>query len=189
MNKQIKHISFGENCLVDFLFNRYKIKEESYVFGSVRTNVEYNIEILKDNFNDLLNLDFLKKEVVNKTQNVIKNIKYKNIEKIYSPAVSSFFEFTHHNVIDNNEDIESFNRKIIRTKELLDNNDIIFWYNYRAHQNNNLDTLIEIFQNLISYLNLTYNNKYKVCILVQILTYNKNKFEHIDKDNINIIKF
>lgn len=50
----------------DALLSKYGIKQESYTFGSVRTNIEYNWEIIKDNFEDLLKSDLLVKKIVNR---------------------------------------------------------------------------------------------------------------------------
>ena len=75
MEHNIVNISLGENCLMDTLLSKYGIKQESYVFGSVRTNIEYDLEIIKDNFENLLKSDLLVKKTVNGTQKVVKNKK------------------------------------------------------------------------------------------------------------------
>lgn len=189
--QDIIHISLGENCLIDSLLIKYKIKKESYPFGSVRTNIEYNFEIIKDNFKDLLNPDFLFKKIVDGNRSVIKNRKYKFITKnIYDSSVHDNFEFTHHNVLENQKDRESFKRKITRMKYAIENNNILFWYHYRFSKNNDLNKLIDHFNKFLNYLSKKSKGqrKYIVCIFTQIPS-NKKNFNHINPiKNIHIIQ-
>lgn len=185
----IVNISLGENCLIDALLSKYGIKRESYTFGSVRTNIEYNLEIIKDNFDYLLKSDLLVKKTLNKTQKVVKNKKYLTVKNnIYCSSVVDGFEFTHHDVIDNNKDIDSYNRKIKRTKNALKNNNIIFWYHYRYSTKNNLEILIKQFNNFIKYLSQNNNKKYQVCIFTQIISDNIYFINEQYNKNINIVK-
>ena len=152
-------------CIIINIWNQ----KESYAFGSVRTNISYNFEIIKNNFEDLLKSDLLVQKVVNKTQKVVKNIKYSKVKNdIYSSSVIDNFEFTHHNVLENNKDIESYNRKIERTKIALESNDIIFWYHYRYSTNNNLEILITQFDDFIKYLSKKHNKNIKYVFLLKL---------------------
>lgn len=189
MENNIVNISLGENCLMDTLLSKYGIKQESYTFGSVRTNIEYDLEIIKDNFEDLLKSDLLVKKTVNGTQKVVKNKKYSKVQNdIYCSSVIDSFEFIHHNVLDNNKAIESYNRKIERTKIALESNDIIFWYHYRYSTNNNLEILIKQFEDFIKYLSKKNNKKkYQICIFTQIVS-DDIHFINEQYNNINIVK-
>jgi hypothetical protein len=189
MNNNIVNISLGENCLMAALLLKYGIKQESYAFGSVRTNIEYNLKIIKDNFEDLLKSDLLVKKTVFGHQKVVKNKKYSKVQNdIYTSSVIDSFEFTHHNVLDNNKDIASYNRKIERTKIALESNDIIFWYHYRYSTNNNLEILIKQFEDFIKYLSKKYNKKYQVCIFTQIVSDDIHFINEQYNNNINIVK-
>ena len=190
MEHNIVNISLGENCLMDALLKKYGIKQESYVFGSVRTNIEYNFEIIKDNFEDLLKPNLLlKKTVDNFEQKVVKNKKYSKVQNnIYSKSTIDSFEFTHHNVLDNNKDIESYNRKIKRTKIALESNDIIFWYHYRYSTNNNLEILINQFVDFIEYLSKKNKKKYQVCIFTQIVSDDIHFINEQYNNNVNVVK-
>ena len=190
MEHNIVNISLGENCLMDALLSKYGIKQESYAFGSVRTNIEYNLEIIKDNFEDFLKSDLLVKKTVNGTQKVYKNKKYSKVQNdIYCSSVIDSFEFTHHNVLDNNKDIDSYNRKIERTKIALESNDIIFWYHYRYSTNNNLEILIKQFDYFIKYLSKKNNKKkYQICIFTQIVSDDIHFINEQYNNNINIVK-
>lgn len=189
MKHNIVNISLGENCLIDELLSKYGIKKESYAFGSVRTNIEYDFEIIKDNFEDLLKSDLLVKKQVNGSQ-AVKNKKYSKVQNdIYCSTVIDSFEFTHHNVLDNNKDIESYNRKIERTKIALESNDIIFWYHYRYSTNNNLEILIKQFDVFIKYLSKKNNKKkYHICIFTQIISDDIHFINEQYNNNINIVK-
>ena len=190
MEHNIVNISLGENCLMDALLSKYGIKQESYAFGSVRTNIEYDLEIIKDNFENLLKSDLLVEKTVNGIQKVVKNKKYSKVQNdIYCSAVIDSFEFTHHNVLDNNEAIESYNRKIERTKIALESNDIIFWYHYRYSTNNNLEILIKQFEDFIKYLSKKNNKKkYQICIFTQIVSDDIHFINEQYNNNINIVK-
>lgn len=183
------NISLGENCIIDALLKRYNIKRESFIFGSVRTNIEYNFEIIKNEMKYLIDKKYLKKTIVNNITPVIKNTKYTNIsKKIYDGSVSSGFEFTHHNVLENVNAYNSYCRKISRMKHSLQNDSIIFWYHYRYSKLNNIDELLIIFRDFIKYLKAKYNQKIKICIFTQILDKN-TRFHHEKYDeDIHIIK-
>ena len=190
MKHNIVNISLGENCLMDAVLSKYGIKQESYTFGSVRTNIEYDLEIIKDNFENLLKSDLLVKKTVYGTQKVVKNKKYSKVQNdIYNSSVIDSFEFTHHDVLDNNKDIESYNRKIERTKIALKSNDIIFWYHYRYSTNNNLEILIKQFEDLIKYLSKKNDKKkYQICIFTQIVSDDIHFINEQYNNNINIVK-
>ena len=129
------------------------------------------------------------KKIVNRTQKVVKNKKYSKVQNdIYCSSVIDSFEFTHHNVLDNNKAIESYNRKIEGIKISLESNDIIFWYHYRFSTNNNLEILIKQFEDFIKYLSKKNNKKYQICIFTQIVSDDIHFINEQYNNNINIVK-
>ena len=186
----MKHISFGENCIIDSLLKNYNIKNETYPFGSVRTNVEYNFRIIYDNYNFLLCDKFLKRKFIMPHNNIhCINKRYsKTNYNIYCQSVSSNFEFPHHNVIDSIDDLESYKRKVERMKYVLHNDNICFWYHYRYSEKNNLKLLIQIFIQFLSFLKDKYGKKYKICIITQLIDSEKKYFNHTIVGDIHILK-
>ena len=186
----MKHISFGENCIIDSLLKNYNIKKESYPFGSVRTNIEYNFRIIYDDLKFLLSNQYLKRKIImphNKIHCINNRYSHTNFD-IFCKSVSTHFEFPHHNIIDNASNLESYKRKILRMKYLLNNDNICFWYHYRYSKNNNLEVLIKIFKKFLYFLKDKYGKKYKVCIITQIINTKDKFFSHNIDEDIHILK-
>jgi hypothetical protein len=182
------HISFGENCLIDYLLEKYNLKKESYIFGSVRTNIEYNMQIIFENFENLLNKKFLYNKKINNNSNVVKNSCYKTKYDIYNTSISNEFEFTHHDVINNKNHINSFIRKIKRFQDILNtHNTIILWYHFRYSITNNIEILINLYKEFEIYLTKTYKCLFKFVIITQIPENLDPKYKFEKKNNIYIL--
>ena len=59
------YLSFGENCLPDHILNRYALKSFTTPFSHGRSNVEYILNLERDDYTDFLNLDYLSYEYLN----------------------------------------------------------------------------------------------------------------------------
>jgi hypothetical protein len=185
------HIALGENCLIDKLLDKYGLKEESYTFGSVRTNISINLQILKDDFKNFIAKKHLYSTWLEEDQkNVIKNSFYTQTEDIFNETVSTHFEFTHHNVLENEKDRKSFNRKIDRLKKRLKSRDeIIFYYNYRNSPNNNLEKLLDLFREFTKQISRKYGHtRIKYVIFYQNQNTETKHFKIKAIQNITLIE-
>jgi len=161
------HISLGENCLIDNLLKKYNMKTYSYPFGSCRSNIEYVIDIIQDDFCNFLDPRFLYRKTVNTTQELVKNNFYKQSSNIYTHGDD--FEFTHHDVHLNPEHIESIKRKVSRFNALntaTNVSPVYFYYYHRTNKHTDMAKLLSAFskfEKLIKFQN------YKIIILWQKL--------------------
>lgn len=163
-------VSIGENCLVDYYLKLLKVKNESFVFDNCRSNIEYVDQIIRSNFSKLIDKKYLFLKTVEKTRLVTKNNIYSVSNNIYCPYHVDGFEFTHHNLVDNINDYNSFMRKICRFRELLKSDmKIKFVYNYKFNQNYDKDCLIRLVNIFINNLATVYGNKFKIIVISQEL--------------------
>ena len=96
--KKCIYLSFGENCLTDRILERHHIKSFSSPYSSGRSNIEYILQIEKENFKSLLDKKYLYIDIVG-DQRVVRNKKYICSNR-YSESCMQDFEFTHHNVLE-----------------------------------------------------------------------------------------
>ena len=108
-------LSLGENCMPDMVIQRYGIKSYSTPFSFSRCNIFYAYKLLSTDFKDLINKDFLEKDINCQFPQFYRNKKIFDIpeEGLFEKSCSNGFEFTHHNVIEKEKDRESFIRKLI----------------------------------------------------------------------------
>ncbi|MBW2998473.1 papain-like cysteine peptidase [Candidatus Woesearchaeota archaeon] len=181
------HISIGENCLIDFLLKKYNLKEESFPFGAMRSNMDYNFAIIKDNFKHFLDKKYLYHSKHFKDK-VIRNNYYKSPSKFINNYID--FEFSHFNVIENQTHIDSVKRKVNRFKKILKSkNKIVLLYHYRYHESNDLKGLVNQFRLFDNYLFKKYKRKNtKYIILSQVMKEDKKHYEIINLKKITVIK-
>lgn len=163
-----EYISLGENCLPDDVLSFLGLKNESYPFGGGRFNIEYIIQLIETDFADLLNEQYLfwGKTVA---KDVVRNNRYTFQHNIYSDTVTQGFEFTHHNVFEE-APRRSFIRKMDRFKAVLaSGKNIVFFYNYRYSENNDINQLIELMNRFLSIAKNKYGHQYKCLIVYQTL--------------------
>lgn len=134
------YLSLGENCLPDNILDRYSLKSFSTPFSHGRSNIDYALQLENDNYNLLLKPAFLRHEELG-GQQVTKNFRFEQCDDIFDKSVARGFEFTHHNVISNEEARKSYLRKVIRMKEIKNNEDITFLYHHRRNPRSNFKKL------------------------------------------------
>jgi hypothetical protein len=134
------YVSIGENCLTDNILDRFNIKSFSTPYSHGRSNIDYAIHLESEKYQNLLNPEFLYYDYVGETK-VVRNKHYSKSDKIYSSLHLNGFEFTHHDVINNKNQRESYERKILRMCTLDSRKKLKFIYHYR----NNEDKDIELF--------------------------------------------
>ena len=134
------HLSLGEHCLSDSILERHGLKTFNTPYSGTRSNIDYAITLEREGYSRLLDRDALEHGWDGPTK-VVRNIKMQ-CEPLYSELHSQGFEFTHHNVIDNEADRESFRRKIARLDLLRERGHLCFLYHYRVNTNSDLSSIV-----------------------------------------------
>lgn len=147
-------LSIGENCLTDNILDRFKIKSFSTPYSHGRSNLDYVIALEKDNYANLLNPEYLYYDYVGETK-VVRNKYYSKSDSIYNDLHKNGFEFTHHDVINNDAQRKSYQRKIERMLSFDKGKTLKFVYHYRNNDDLDLEKLV---QKAEQFLNL-YKNK------------------------------
>ena len=137
----ILYLSLGENCLSDFILERHSLKNFNTPYSATRSNIDYAITLEREGYSRLLDRNALEHGWAGPTK-VVRNVKML-CEPLYSTLHSQGFEFTHHNVIDNETDRESFRRKIARINLLRGRRQVCFLYHYRINPNSDVLAIVE----------------------------------------------
>lgn len=188
INKKRLYLSFGENCLTDDILARYGIKSFSTPYSSGRSNIEYILQIEKDNFKDFLNPEFMKYYYLGKKR-VVRLTKYDKIENQYDLLHVNGFEFTHRDVLNNLRDRKIFDKRV---KRMLDfkNKEVNIFYHSRCNANTNEDLLLEH----LAELKKIYEKRcasVNIYMFTQIIVSDgiERKLVREYKNGINIYKF
>lgn len=184
----IRYVSIGENCLVDELLKKVMLKAESYPFGSGRFNIDYITSVVQEDFKNLLLTENLKYETVDGKQ-VVKNTFYKTKNDIFCPTVSSDYEFTHHDVL-NEKDKQSIERKIARFKEMMKSGDkVVFIYNYRYSTKQNVSKVTALLNDFLQLIKTKYNKNADVILFYQTLNDKKREYTITTSGNVTLCEF
>lgn len=182
-------ISIGENCLVDHMLQKFGLKKESYPFGSCRSNIEYIIQIINSDFSLFLDKKVLHKDYVDANQQVIKNKSYYHTNNIYCSSVSNGYEFTHHNILEDEDLMKSFIRRVKRFKSALSGTKkVVLIYYYKHNEKRNITKIIELINDLQNLI-LSIYGKICKCILIYQIVSNDRRIELKGNDNILICEF
>lgn len=154
-------ISLGENCLPDDILRRHNRKSFSSVFSSGRSNIEYILQMEKDNYQHLLKKEYLQ-HFPDGAHSVVRSTFYNNCIGQYSERHMLGFEFTHHDPLSIKEDNRAFKRRIARQLEYRGNKNFVFLYHHRITENSAFPLLRE---HLNEFLSL-YKSKECDCKLV-----------------------
>lgn len=121
------YLSFGENCLTDDILKRHNIKSFSTPYSSGRSNIEYILQIERDRFADFLNPEYLFYADI-EGEKVVRSRRYGNLRNTYNPMHMEGFEFTHHDVLGNNNAREKLARRARRMLRLRNKTLNIFYH-------------------------------------------------------------
>ncbi|MFQ1947716.1 DUF1796 family putative cysteine peptidase [Aeromonas veronii] len=163
MEKDIKYFSLGENCLSDELLKRHNRKSISSLFSSGRSNIDYINQLDKIDYQGLIN-----KENLYKTKymgrDVVRSTLCKTMSPIFHSTCSNGFEFTHHDILNNIEHIDSVKRKIQRQLRVRDEEDSIVCFLY--HHRRNKDSDFKLLNEKLEKFSLSYlkNKSRKVTV-------------------------
>lgn len=144
------YLSIGENCLTDNILDRHKIKSFSTPYSHGRSNLDYAIHLEKESYSELLNPQHLYYGYVGETK-VVRNSYYTKSDSIYNELHKNGFEFTHHDVINNEFQRKSYQRKIARMLSFDKGQQLKFIYHYRNNVDLDLKLLIAKAAEFLSY--------------------------------------
>lgn len=153
-------LSLGENCLSDDILKRHGLKSFSTPFSHGRTNIDYVLQLEDISCEMFLKDENIAHEYIGETK--VARSKLLDCSNIFEQSVSNGFEFTHHDVKSSEEARDSYKRKIDRLKSIKGNDDVVFLYHHRFHNNKNL---IELFSKL-DKLSRSYESKGKRCSII-----------------------
>lgn len=133
MNHSILYCSIGENCLAQGVLDRHKLNSIVSPFAWARSNIDYLLAIIEEDFKDFLNPCYLQHRTRYKTT-LATNSKYSCDPNAFDPSVSQEFEFTHHDVLTSKDALQSMERKVDRFRTMLRSSEpVVFLYHHRAH--------------------------------------------------------
>lgn len=144
------YLSIGENCLTDNILSRYNIKSFSTPYSHGRSNLDYAIKLEKENYSNLLNEEYLYYGHV-KEEKVARNRHYSESDNIYYELHLNGFEFTHHDVISNEAQRKSYERKILRMNSFTKGKKLKFLYHYRNNVNKDLQLIVDKAEEFLGY--------------------------------------
>jgi hypothetical protein len=133
-------LSLGESCLPDALLKRHGKKSFSTPYSHGRSNVDFALKLESDGYDVLLY--FSRLEVGDAFgDRVIRSKCITWSSPIFDASLRIGFDFTHHNVIANNDHRESISRKIERLKTLRGKEDVVFFYHHQYCSLSNIELL------------------------------------------------
>ncbi|MDR1501048.1 MAG: papain-like cysteine peptidase [Prevotella sp.] len=135
------YLSFGENCLTDNILDRHNIKSFTTVYSHGRSNIEYILQIEKDNYVNFINPQFIKYEELD--SKLVPRLKiYDKITNSYNKLHTNGFEFTHHDIIKDESIRDKFTKRIDRLNKYKGKKDIIIFYHHRLDALTDIDRLL-----------------------------------------------
>ena len=144
------YLSIGENCLTDNILARHNLKSFSTPYSHGRSNLDYAIKLEKESYRNLLKSEYLYHDNVEETK-VVRNKHYSESDNIYYELHLNGFEFTHHDVIDNDLQRKSYERKILRMISFNKRKKLKFVYHYRNNNNKDLNLIIGKAEEFLGY--------------------------------------
>ncbi|HQS52518.1 MAG: hypothetical protein B7X86_16015 [Sphingobacteriales bacterium 17-39-43] len=180
------YLSFGENCLTDNILSRYGLKSFTTPFSHCRSNIEYILDLERNNYENFISGEFLKYGDLNgkpvprlKTDLILKNT-YHHLHEIG-------IEFPSQDVIKNHKYWQRVVKRAIKLKAFLGKRKYILLYHHRVCEGNNLELLLMHLSELKKYYS-TEEYECQVVLFKQIivskesekkLIYQKDKDIHI----------
>jgi hypothetical protein len=136
--------------LTDNILQRHSLKSFSSPYSHGRSNLDYAIFLESTNYEGLLNKENLEIGFVGKSRVVRSKIVTK-CDEIYHFLHKNGFEFTHHDIINNDKDRKSLIRKINRLNAIRGKKKIVFFYHYRMNENQNREMIFQKANEFLKY--------------------------------------
>ena len=183
------YLSFGENCLSDNILDRYKLKSFTTPFSHGRCNVEYILNLEKDNYRKFLAPENLNYEELN-GKDVPRLKSYRNIQNTYHELQMNGFEFTHHDVIKDGNLKIKFRERVMKLLQYKGKKKYIILYHHRFCAETNFELLIEHL-NLLKSLYSKNNINSEVILFKQVIIKSElnRKMNYSLYKNIHIFDF
>ena len=134
-------VPLGENCLADDVVRRHGLDPVINPYSYGRTNLDYALELEELGYDRLLDRQHLV-AATSGTQTVVRSTAVIDCDPIFHPKHDLGFEFTHHDVLGNDDDRASIERKVARLHDLRGRRPTWFFYHHRLHDGADLDAVV-----------------------------------------------
>jgi hypothetical protein len=183
------YLSFGENCLTDNILWRYGLKTFTTPFSHCRSNIEYILDLERNNYTKFVSGEFLKYGNLNgkpvpriKPDLILKNS--------YHHLHQNGIEFPNHDVIKNQKYWHRVVARANKLKSFLGKRKYILLYHHRVCDFNDLDLLLLHLSELKMYYS-TDEYECQVVLFKQIIVSmdSEKKLIYQMKSDIHIFDF
>ncbi|MCC6600944.1 MAG: hypothetical protein IT223_09760 [Crocinitomicaceae bacterium] len=183
------YVSFGENCLPDNILDRHKLKLLTTPFSHGRSNVEYILQLEKDQYKDLLNPSFLRHEFL-EGKEVSRLKKYMALQNSYHELHTNGFEFTHHDVIRSESVRLKMKERLAELLRRKGKNKFVIFYHHRANANTRIELLLEDLKKLKCIYSTSNIQSEIICFTQKIIkNSNERKLIHEILNGIHFFTF
>lgn len=181
-------ISLGENCLPDDILRRHNRKSFSSVFSSGRSNIEYIIQMEREDYKNLLKVENLQ-HFPDGVHSVVRSTYYKDCAGHYSPRHMLGFEFSHHDPLRVKEDNRAFRRRISRQQKFRGVKNFIFLYHHRITEHSDITLLHSHLNELLSMYSINGCTCKMVLFYQKIINQDTKKFVDFTEHDTGLLEF
>ncbi len=181
------YLSFGENCLTDNILSRYGLKSFTTPFSHCRSNIEYILDLERNNYENFVSGKFLKYGDLNgkpvprlKTDLILKN----NYHHLHKNGI----EFPSQDVIKNHKYWQKVVERAHQLKAFLGKGKYVLLYHHRVCEDNDLELLLKHLSELKSFYS-TEEYECQVVLFKQIIIPKESKKNLIYQRNNDIHVF
>lgn len=183
------YLSFGENCLTDNILSRYCLKSFTTPFSHCRSNVEYILDLERNNFENFLSDEFLAygdlngKPVPRLNTHLVINNNYHHLHK-------NGIEFPNHDIIRKQQQRQKVVERANKLKSFLGKREYVILYHHRTCSNSDLELLLQHLLELKKYYTIQ-ECECQVVLFKQIIITNESKKKMIyqKKNDIHVFDF
>jgi len=144
------YLSFGENCLTDHILGRYLLKSFNTPFSHCRSNIEYILDLERNNYENFVKGEFLQYGDLNgKPVPRLKTVLH--LENNNHHLHMNGIEFSNHDVIRNHKHWRGILAQVKKLKSFLGKRKYILLYHHRVCEGNNPDLLLRHLSELKTY--------------------------------------
>ena len=178
------YLSLGENCLTDNILSRYGLKSFTTPFSYCRSNIEYILDLERNNYENFVSGEFLKygdlngKPVPRLNTHVI-------LENNYHHLLKNGIEFPSHDVIKNQKYWQKLVKQAIKLKAFLGKRKYILLYHHRVCEDSDFELLLMHLSELKKYYS-TEEYECQVVLFKQIIIPKGSKKKLIYQKNSDI---
>ncbi|MFA6945318.1 MAG: DUF1796 family putative cysteine peptidase [Pedobacter sp.] len=180
------YLSFGENCLTDNILSRYGLKSFTTPFSHCRSNIEYILDLEKNNYDHFVSGEFLKYGDLNGKP--VPRLKMDLIlENNYHHLLKNGIEFPSQDVIKNQKYWQKVVKRANKLKIFLGKRKYVLLYHHRVCEDSDPELLLRHLSELKKYYS-TEGYECQIVLFKQIiigkgsekkLTYQENRDIHI----------